>query len=106
MGKVTAVPAAFEPEFIAGLKTIFEERIVFNQVLGQSFYRYLNHARLRHVLAAMDAAETSVKVDELAFSAGFNSISAFYSCFRQHTGQSPKAYAKQISLRARTQDAP
>jgi uncharacterized protein (TIGR00369 family) len=24
----------FEPEFIAGLKTIFEERIVFNQVLG------------------------------------------------------------------------
>lgn len=25
---------AFEPEFIAGLKTIFEEKIVFNQVLG------------------------------------------------------------------------
>jgi acyl-coenzyme A thioesterase PaaI-like protein len=24
----------FEPEFIAGLKSIFEERIVFNQVLG------------------------------------------------------------------------
>ncbi|MEO6972463.1 MAG: thioesterase family protein [Rhodoferax sp.] len=24
----------FEPEFIAGLKTLFEERIVFNQVLG------------------------------------------------------------------------
>ena len=79
---------------------------LLNQVLGQSFYRYVNQARLRHVLAAMDAAGTAVKVDELAFSAGFNSISAFYSCFRQHTGQSPKAYAKQISLRARTQDAP
>lgn len=25
---------AFEPEFIAGLKTLFEERIVFNRVLG------------------------------------------------------------------------
>ena len=25
---------AFEPEFIAGLKSIFEEKIVFNQVLG------------------------------------------------------------------------
>ena len=62
-------------------------------------------ARLRHVLAAMDAAVAPVKVDEVAFSAGFNSISAFYTCFRQHTGQSPKAYAKQISLRARTQDA-
>ena len=77
---------------------------LLNQVLGQSFYRYVNQARLRHVLAAMDAAVSPVKVDEVAFSAGFNSISAFYSCFRQHTGQSPKAYARQISLRARAQD--
>src|SRR5689334_17721810 len=29
-----ALPAEFEPDFIAGLKTIFEERIVFNRVLG------------------------------------------------------------------------
>ncbi|OZY41523.1 DUF4440 domain-containing protein [Pseudomonas fragi] len=79
---------------------------LLNQVLGQSFYRYVNQARLRHVLTAMDVAATPVKVDEMAFAAGFNSISAFYSCFRQHTGQSPKAYAKQISLRARTQDVP
>jgi uncharacterized protein (TIGR00369 family) len=35
MSKSTApVPAEFEPEFIAGLKTIFEEKIVFNRVLG------------------------------------------------------------------------
>ena len=27
-------PAAFEPEFITGLKAIFEEKIVFNQMLG------------------------------------------------------------------------
>ena len=27
-------PVAFEPEFIAGLKEIFEQRIAFNQVLG------------------------------------------------------------------------
>ena len=27
-------PIVFEPEFIAGLKTIWEEKIVFNQVLG------------------------------------------------------------------------
>lgn len=31
--KITAQPG-FEPEFIAGLKTIFEQKIVFNQVLG------------------------------------------------------------------------
>lgn len=30
----TPKPMPFEPEFIAGLKSIFEEKIVFNQVLG------------------------------------------------------------------------
>lgn len=29
-----AAPTEFEPEFVAGLKAIFEERIVFNSVLG------------------------------------------------------------------------
>ncbi|MEN5090712.1 helix-turn-helix domain-containing protein [Pseudomonas protegens] len=79
---------------------------LLNQVLGQSFYRYVNQARLQHVLTALDNAAPPLRVDELAFAAGFNSLSAFYSCFRQHTGQSPKAYAKQISLRARAQDSP
>ena len=79
---------------------------LLNQVLGQSFYRYVNHARLQHLLRSLDGAPAPLRIDELAFAAGFNSLSAFYSCFRQHTGQSPKAYAKQISLRARAQDSP
>ena len=77
---------------------------LLNQVLGQSFYRYVNHARLQHLLAALDKASPPVRIDELAFAAGFNSLSAFYKCFRQHTGLSPKAYARQISLRARAHD--
>jgi AraC-like DNA-binding protein len=78
---------------------------LLNQVLGQSFYRYVNQARLQHLLAALDNAAPPLRIDELAFAAGFNSLSAFYSCFRQHTGLSPKAYAKQVSLRARAQDS-
>ena len=39
MTKSTATSPPFEPEFIAGLKTIFEERIVFNQVLGLKIIR-------------------------------------------------------------------
>ena len=34
MSKTPVQPVQFEPEFIAGLKTLFEERIVFNQLLG------------------------------------------------------------------------
>lgn len=34
MTKIASLPTAFEPEFVQGLKAIFEEKIVFNQVLG------------------------------------------------------------------------
>ena len=34
MSKHSPAPIAFEPEFIAGLREIFEQRIVFNQILG------------------------------------------------------------------------
>ncbi|MDY0108135.1 MAG: thioesterase family protein [Giesbergeria sp.] len=39
MSKPAAPVQPFEPEFIAGLKTIFEERIAFNQVLGLKITR-------------------------------------------------------------------
>lgn len=79
---------------------------LLNQVLGQSFYRYVNHARLQHLLDGLTADRDPEPVEALATAAGFNSLSAFYRCFRQHTGQSPKAYLKQISLRARTHNRP
>jgi AraC-like DNA-binding protein len=75
---------------------------LLNQVLGQSFYRYVNQARLQHLLTRLEQAPASTKVDDLAFAAGFNSLSAFYKAFRQHTGLSPKAWVKQNSLRARS----
>jgi uncharacterized protein (TIGR00369 family) len=34
MSKNIPLPTEFEAEFVAGLKTLFEEKIVFNQVLG------------------------------------------------------------------------
>ncbi|MBT9528889.1 MAG: AraC family transcriptional regulator, partial [Pseudomonas sp.] len=82
---------------------------LLNQVLGLSFYRYVNQARLQHLLSDLAAAPPTVKIDELAFAAGFNSLSAFYSCFRQHLGVTPKAFLKldaeqQHSLRARPHD--
>lgn len=75
---------------------------LLNQVLGQSFYRYVNQARLQHLLAQLDEGSPA-RIDALAFAAGFNSLSAFYKCFRQHTGLAPAAYIKQLknSTRAR-----
>jgi uncharacterized protein (TIGR00369 family) len=43
MSKSTPPPKEFEPEFIAGLKNLFEEKIVFNQVLGLKITSLLPH---------------------------------------------------------------
>lgn len=77
---------------------------LLNQVLGQSFYRYVNQARLEHLLDELANCTEVPRIDEKAFAAGFNSLSAFYKCFRQHTGLTPKAYFQQLSLRARARD--
>ncbi len=78
---------------------------LLNQVLGESFYRYVNRARLQHLLDGLRAGSDQGRVDELAFAAGFNSLSAFYKCFRERMGMTPRAYLKQFSARARRQDS-
>ena len=39
----SAAPVVFEPEFVAGVKQIFEENIVFNRVLGLKITSVLPH---------------------------------------------------------------
>jgi AraC-like DNA-binding protein len=68
---------------------------LLNQVLGQSFYGYVNQARLQHLLEHLPVNGT-LRMDELAFAAGFNSLSVFYRCFRQHTGLSPAAWLRRF----------
>nr|WP_314487985.1 nuclear transport factor 2 family protein [uncultured Pseudomonas sp.] len=72
---------------------------LLNQVLGQSFYRYVNQARLQHLLGQLEAGSSGARIDALAFAAGFNSLSAFYKCFRERTGLSPKAFLGQKKAR-------
>lgn len=68
---------------------------LLNQVLGQSFYQYLSQARVDWLLERLKA-NPELRPDELAFMAGFNSLSVFYRCFRERTAMSPKAYVKQL----------
>lgn len=74
---------------------------LLNQVLGQSFYRYVNQARLGYLLNHLTQMSEPAAIDELAASAGFNSTSAFYKAFRAHTGTSPKAWLKAHCARTR-----
>lgn len=74
---------------------------LLNQVLGQSFYRYVTQARLGYLLERLAEQGEAAQVDLLAASAGFNSTSAFYKAFRSHTGSTPKAWLKSHCARAR-----
>jgi len=47
---IPSTPTEFEPEFMAGLKAIFEEKIVFNQVLGLK----ITHLKPERVMARLD----------------------------------------------------
>ena len=61
MSKTTPPPPTeFDPEFIAGLKAIFEEKIVFNQVLGLK----ITSLRPERVLARIDMGHTVVPAHE------------------------------------------
>ncbi|KAA9003285.1 helix-turn-helix domain-containing protein [Affinibrenneria salicis] len=67
-----------------------------NQVMGCSFYQYLNRLRLRHVLTLWDNGEGQQhRIDDDAKAAGFHSLSTFYRCFREETGLAPKSYLRQ-----------
>ncbi len=74
---------------------------LLNQVLGQSFYRYVTQARLAYLLERLASYDENAPIDALAVAAGFNSTSAFYKAFRSHTGCTPKAWLKANCARTR-----
>lgn len=77
---------------------------LLNQVMGQSFYSYVNQARIMHLLESVGRANDKAKMHDLAFASGFNSLSAFYKSFRKNVGMTPAAYLKKNSTRARVED--
>ena len=68
---------------------------VINAGFGMSFFDYLNCHRIefaKQLLVENTGSEASVL--SIAFAAGFNSSSAFYSAFRKIVGQSPAQYRR------------
>lgn len=66
-----------------------------NNITGQTFYQYVSKARIEYILIQIEGNKKTHNIDELAYHAGFNSLSAFYKHFRRITHQSPKSYLKE-----------
>ncbi len=66
---------------------------VINSGFGTSFFDYLNRYRIEHARKLLDeAGGQSGVILTIAFTAGFNSNSAFYSAFKKYVGMTPAQY--------------
>jgi len=68
---------------------------VINAGFGMSFFDYINSHRVKHartLLSELDASNGAVL--KVAFSAGFNSNSAFYAAFKKHVGVTPAQFRR------------
>ncbi|MEO1252721.1 MAG: helix-turn-helix domain-containing protein [Pseudomonadota bacterium] len=64
-----------------------------NGVGDQSFFEFINRARVEHAKGLL-AAAPDMKIIEIAFQSGFNSKTAFNESFRKYCGQTPGAYRR------------
>lgn len=66
---------------------------VINSGFNMSFFEYLNKYRVECATELMtDADRQCPAILDIAYTVGFNSISAFYSAFKKHVGQTPARY--------------
>ena len=73
----------------------------FKQVTGMNFVEYV--ARTRFKTACDLLGNTNLRISEIAFAAGFQSLSQFNRVFKKFSGKSPTQYRaiKGIACRAR-----
>jgi AraC-like DNA-binding protein len=69
-------------------------RRVFLATTGMSWRRYLLESRLLKAMALL--AEEGQSVLDIAFTVGFQSVSAFTRAFRRYTGETPTGYRRRV----------
>jgi|GEM_PF-354384 len=69
---------------------------VLNQHEGKNFYQFVNEYRIDYICQQLKH-DQSIKILELAMSAGFSSKSTFNAVFKQFTHLTPSQYRNQLS---------
>lgn len=84
-------PAQEEIARAVGLSTTHFSRL-FHRRTGLRFKEYVNELRLQQ--ARRELRETEESITQIAFGAGFRSISQFNRQFKTHYGTTPRAYRR------------
>ena len=65
---------------------------------GKSFKGAINFLRIKDIQQRlMNDSSEELKIEDLAYDAGFNTISVFYSAFKKETSMSPREYQKTLN---------
>ena len=71
---------------------------VINQGFGLNFTDYINSYRITEVKERlMDSSYNNIKISEIAYECGFNTLSAFNGYFRKKVGMTPSEFRKNSS---------
>ena len=74
---------------------------IINEKLNQNFYDFVNKYRIENAKSLLvDPAFDSKTIYAIALESGFNSKSAFNTCFKKYTNQTPSEYKKHIASKS------
>jgi AraC-like DNA-binding protein len=81
---------------MAGITNLTKEAFCrhFKQVTGKTFFTYLNEYRIGYACKLL--INTNLRITEICFDSGFNSISNFNKQFKKVTKINPSSYRKQF----------
>ena len=63
---------------------------IFSKTAGMPFVDYVSRVRVEKARALL--TDPSLRISEIAFAAGFGSLSQFNRSFKKFTGQSPRQF--------------
>lgn len=70
--------------------------MLLNQVVGKSFYEFINHYRIEEVKRLLlDPDHQHLTIEAMGKKAGFKSKSTFNAAFKKQTGMTPRAFMRQ-----------
>jgi len=69
-------------------RNYFSEK--FKEAIGETFVRYVARARFERAAALL--AQADLRVSEIAFAVGFQSLSQFNRTFKRFAGKSPREF--------------
>lgn len=70
--------------------------IAIKRIYNQSFPETINALRLKEVKRRLET-DSILRIEDLAFQSGFNSVSSFYHSFKKDTAMTPRQYQNMLS---------